>query len=358
MSCMRRALALGIFICLFAPSAASDPISGPSEGILVLRNGRVLSGRIEHVGDEYVVSLGEGSRLNISAAQVEFPCRDLEEAYRLKLTAMDRRNADQQLDLAEWCFRHGLFARAASQIRAARYLDPEIPRADRLERWLVRASRPTDHVPVAAPRERISHEDVEQAIRKIDPEAVATFSRTVQPLLLNRCAIGGCHGSNAQADFHLIRSPTGNSLSRILTQRNLLATLQWVDADNPHESPLLVLPRSPHGSAGKAIFTEQDQKQLDHLVAWVNAVVDPKPDDYPRSITKPNTILSQKGGRPPVLRQASAVTAPAAESAGDDDNTPASDSSTQSALPFAPRDPFDPEIFNRRFHADDPGAKR
>jgi hypothetical protein len=54
-----------------------------------------------------------------------------------------------------------------------------------------------------------------------DPPGLASFTRAIQPLLLNRCAAGACHGSPEAAHLQLTRGPTRGHADRPTTLRNL-----------------------------------------------------------------------------------------------------------------------------------------
>ncbi len=54
-----------------------------------------------------------------------------------------------------------------------------------------------------------------------DPAGLASFTRAIQPLLLNRCAAGACHGGPASAQLQLTRGPTRGRIDRPTTLVNL-----------------------------------------------------------------------------------------------------------------------------------------
>jgi hypothetical protein len=133
------------------------------------------------------------------------------------------------------------------------------------------------------------------------------------------------------------------TLPRRLTQRNLYATLQMIDAANPDASPLLTVPRGPHGGEEQGLFAGKNDAQWVQLRDWVRLATQPRENAEVTAEAAPEaTALSERSA----LRPASAE-APGGEihrsvfsQAPDAKGT---------ALPVA-RDPFDPEIFNRRHH--------
>ena len=69
---------------------AADAVPSTA-GVLVLRNGSVLTGQVVRTGDHYLIT-GEGVETRLRAGDVDFFCRDLTEAYarkRLVLQADD-----------------------------------------------------------------------------------------------------------------------------------------------------------------------------------------------------------------------------------------------------------------------------
>ncbi|NBP88439.1 MAG: hypothetical protein EBU59_08030 [Planctomycetia bacterium] len=55
----------------------------------------------------------------------------------------------------------------------------------------------------------------------IDPTSLSSFTRAIQPLLLNHCATGACHGGDTAAAPQLRRGPVGGLANRTTTLANL-----------------------------------------------------------------------------------------------------------------------------------------
>src|SRR5438128_1534498 len=68
-------------------------------------------------------------------------------------------------------------------------------------------------------------------------ESLALFTNRVQPVLMNVCA--SCHATNRGGAFKLTRCYDGQA-NRRATQENLTAVLDYVRADQPELSPLLI----------------------------------------------------------------------------------------------------------------------
>lgn len=57
------------------------------------------------------------------------------------------------------------------------------------------------------------------------PEVVADFTRRVQPLLLNRCATGGCHGDPGAGGLRFVHRDFTGRITREITLGNIEAIL-------------------------------------------------------------------------------------------------------------------------------------
>ena len=65
----------------------------------------------------------------------------------------------------------------------------------------------------------------------LPPELVGRFTRQVQPLLVNRCAAGACHGGPAGHEPRFERGPVSARPDRMHTLANIDTFLKTVGAD-------------------------------------------------------------------------------------------------------------------------------
>lgn len=332
------------------------PEADPKEGILVLRNGSLLRGEITQIGDRYDVAV-DGGRIQVRASAVEFHCQTLDEAYQRKRASGRPGDVREHLELAQWCQRHGLLNSAVRELGEAKALVPNHPLIPLVERRvqmsLCRPEKPEKIERPAEPAELPpSPDDLDRLVRGMPPGSVETFTQTVQPLLANACSAAGCHGPQTESEFRLLRIPSGRPPGRRLTQRNLHSTLEWIDRGDPAASKLLTAPLQPHGSAKAAIFTDQQMDRYRQLVDWVYVVAQ-KP--YPvRTVSHEAKRPLPRQPKPPWsdLPGGDAVSGNSA-----DRGLPGSDGSDPIPVPetptpsgqSAPADPFDADIFNRRF---------
>jgi hypothetical protein len=337
---------LGLQLLPGAPELPAQTPPAGCFGLLVLRSGDVLAGTVTRDGDGYLVTIGDGGEIRLPASAVDFPARDVHEAYRRLSARIDAASASQQLDLADWCIRQKLYREAADRLLAATVLDPRHPGIGRVETglWLAThpAKPPAQPVAIHRPTQDVS---VQRAMESLPPGAVESFTSTVQPLILNRCA--GCHRPGAKAPFQLLRPPRGSSPPRSFTEHNLSTVLTLIDRDQPRESPLLAAPSRPHGGID-AIFSTLDADQLEIVVDWIEslsqsstAVARGEPVRREAVLWQPGAMLRELAAGEKPLPQASPVEAQRV------------DSRPTEPPPAAPSsDPFDPEVFNRRYFPD------
>jgi hypothetical protein len=357
----RHRYALILLICLaLAPAAWGQTSLAPEAGLLLLRNGEVIEGEVTRAGDFYVVTQGEGSELRLPAADVEAFCASLDEAYEFKQRRLSGSGAKPHLDLADWCLRQKLHSRCAQQLVAAMRLEPNNPRLKQLETFLQLAVEAPQPVPQAEPSNAatVSPEELDKTLRALPKGSVEKFSANIQPILLNRCGANQCHGPNAKSEFRLLRPPAGQIASRRFTQRNLYATLKQLNQSNPESSPLVTLPQRRHGTSLTAVFDKLSQSQLTELVAWTKLTAGAPRSSAPQTIGPTQATLSQPAATavPAAANQGPPGPTPDAQPVGQGvqvmrpslDKVP--DQFPPGGQRFVPRDPYDPELFNRRFH--------
>lgn len=358
MSLYLRILALPLCLALILqPAFAAELGDRAWEDVLMLRNGQILRGGVTRVGDKFVVTLGQKSELRIPVRDVEMHCRDLCEVYQRKRLNFKQTGIAGHLELADWCLRHSLLSQAANELLAAIAVQPDHPRIPALERrlQLAVAKPPTTLRTERQKRASVSLDELERTMRELPEDVVQTFTAHVQPLLVNRCASNACHGSGSDTEFRLVRPSWGKTLTRRFTQRNLYASLGQIDEESPAKSPLLTAPSAPHGDVPSALFGERDQQQFELLVNWVEQVVHKDNPGPPTIDPGPSSLLQASYAEPVKLPRTDAASGAKDESRGLE-TSPNPNVRPNAGHPgeFVPRDPFDAEIFNRRFLRPDP----
>lgn len=246
---------VGVSSLLVALLIGADRIALPDRGrVLLLQNRSVLEGTVERAGDQYRIRQGK-SEMQVPVQLVLFVGNDLAGAYEFLKTRIDPKKAEDHLDLAQWCRRHGLKAESAAETDAALALNP----AKKVSGEEPRATSNGDHSPLV----------------------VRQFSSKVQPILMNLCA--GCHGTGSGGVFVLHRIGPSNSGSPQATQTNLDATVRQLNRENPPASPLLLKAVSKHGSSALPPIRERQAAAFKTLDDWVKSVceVGTKPKENP-----------------------------------------------------------------------------
>jgi hypothetical protein len=333
---------LGLLAAMAVRVDADQPDAAPQ--ILVLQNGQVLRGQVSLHGDSYLVTLPYGE-IRVPIENVEHVCGTLEEAFRLKQNTIRFGSARQHLQLADWCLDHGLHEHARQELALATTLEPRhhlaAVIADRLaattQKGIVVGEEATIQQPATDAKQ------LDALVRQLPPGTVESFTNTIQPLLVNSCSARACHGSMASNDFQLRRFPHGQKPRRRLTLRNLEAVMRWVDQDDPAASRLLYAATHPHGPAKRSPLLSEPAQQK--LLEWLGRLGTTRSSAQLAGqgvATETDTasfVLPHKSLHNP----ADAGVIPISTA-----NPPSGDAT--SANRYRPQDPFDPEIFNRRYH--------
>ena len=348
-----------------SPVRGQAPLTGPTPGILALRNGQVISGKVLRDGDRYVVTLGESAIVRIPVTSVEFHGDNLRQVYRLKKDLLVVDDIGGQLRLVQWCIRHGLLVEAERLLEQTAP-QPNLPRWSDLQRRLRLAKRPAVATSTrqATPPAAAPQPDPEQILKHISSHTLQEFTSFVQPLLLNRCSTTSCHGAHSKNVLKLIKPPRGRAIPTRYTQRNLYNTWQTLDTQKPVQSPLLNITTAPHGGTA-ALFTQREWNQYQRLVNWVRRATSKTSRPMLRGIKQPATVLAQPSptakttapDRATATQEATLKQAATVEATLKSPGLPVSQKE-QLPTTKAPKslpgitDPFDPDLFNRRFHAD------
>jgi hypothetical protein len=341
------------------PTAATR---AAAEGILVLRTGVVVSGKIVRSGDHYEVQSPTGT-MAVPETLVKLHAPNLGEAYaRLRASAEAQHGANGRISLAQWCLTNHLEREACQELRDALALEPDREDAKRLlrdaEETIKARGKPTKPAPAAIDHSRASRQaegtaDEAGSLGGLSRTEALQFARRIQPVLVNNCTAAGCHGRDSQTGFRLSKVTPGKDASRHAAERNLAEILEQIDVKKPGSSPLLTVPRGNHGRRGREIFAgPRGEEQLAELARWVTAVAAEEAQREKRRASGGGTknaseqVASRDTGGLPSGKPSAATRdpfAPAATSgAGPNARRP-----EQSPLPPGRSDPFDPANFNR-----------
>lgn len=358
------------------PDTSAEMAGITVDGVVVLRDGGVLAGRISRRADRYVVTLAHGE-ISLPASQVELVADSPRDAYEQQRRLVSHPTVETHLRLAEWCLRNNLGPQAARELVDARGLDPRHPKLALLERRLavLGAAHPGGEAAAAetAPPDTSPRDELDRLAKlagSLPDGTLEEFTRKVQPVLVNSCTTSGCHQPESKQSFQLNRAMLHGLSNRRSTLRNLEATLELVDRSAPQESALLTVPHRAHGGMDRPVFGPRQDQLYEHLAQWVAAVTESTTVDEPALAggqpTRGSVYDRASGKLQEPIRRVTYESGPedgetrrqgdketgrqgAAEATASRPVSPYLGISPTSVLvPWQPKDPFDPEIFNRQ----------
>ncbi|HZT79698.1 MAG TPA: hypothetical protein VFA26_05740 [Gemmataceae bacterium] len=337
---------------------AAEPAAPPAKGrVLVLDNERTLEGDIERVGQQYRIRRATGGETWVPGEKALRLCASRADAYAFLRTRANLNDPDERVRLARWCLQQQLREQALAEAQAAVRLRPEHPEARHLLACLQRAAaRPAPATPAGPPAP-----DAEPAHPPFDvsAEALSAFATRVQPILMNTCA--SCHATGKANGFKLTRVYENTLVNRRAVQHNLAEVLAQVRPDQPQASPLLAKALTAHdGVTAQAPLKGRQAAAYRILEDWVQAAVATSPALQGRAALAPPAAAPSAGAGPdaaPPKPDGPPPAAPAAPAGGTSFAEPAAGAAPAAKPPpppAAPESEFDPEIFNRQFHAQPP----
>ena len=352
-----------------------------SEACVLLKNDNVLFGQARQLGEFVIVKTGAGGEVRLARLDVACWAESIRDLYQFRVDQRGEPNLSIHLRDARWCIRHDLYDLAAKELLAVRRLDPENREADLMEnqlRRLVAPSKPaasgtvvtksygySDPIHSSSVVAPAVHQAAEQDHVDFDSLTVRRFASHIQPMLVNRCGV--CHQPMAPSrqdnlpsvEWKLNVPAAGSRASASMTRANLQAITPYIDALSPEKSPLLIKATTVHGDDA-VVLSQRNSKAIQVLEQWINMAALSLSRDQAQSgqatdHAKPVSLVdrTQKVSGVPESEERSdwqadsdanqdVVPSPAVE--------PRGTKATPHRLPQV-SNPFDPDLFNRRFHA-------
>lgn len=126
----------------------------------------------------------------------------------------------------------------------------------------------------AAPARQLPTPEPVATAATLPPEVVADFTRRVQPLVLNRCAAGACHGSPDSPLPRFIRPDVRGGIDRRSTQTNLQALLFAVGSDRSaaHLASLLAAGHPARPASPRLVAAPLTPQERVNLERWLGGV--------------------------------------------------------------------------------------
>jgi hypothetical protein len=353
-----RAVGVVCLLLLLAPTAATaaEPqVAEPQvlgqtaarddRPCVLMTNQNVLFGTAHQRGEYVIVRRDDDSEIQLNRQDVACWAKSLRGLYQFRLAHRRGSGLDVHLESARWCLRYQLFDLAIQELQAATRIDPgnqsiqllaqQVRRAQQATAEGVRAPDPSK--PMFEPNSvQVASYDASLSVEEeFDAATLQQFARRVQPLLMNRC--GSCHTQHSERAWQLDLTASGSRASARMTKANLAATMPYVNADRPLESELYL--RAIDGHAGKKVtLGPLATVPTRSLMEWLKRVR--QINEWP----KQGADLAASSEPAAAVVQTASHTAPKTEMTG---NKPTG----VQRLP-AVTNPFDPELFNRRYARD------
>lgn len=362
---MARSLFLLLIVAATSPLGVSDDLVVRKEKprkLLVLNNGQVVDGHLSPRTDGYDVVLPAG-RMYVSNNNIRFIATSMQDAYDKMSASLPQKTPSVHVQMARWCLRNQLQKQARRELLDALHLDPDYTTARTMLESLARRKKKIEQSeaqratkPASATVQSADVVD-RRSLGGLPAEAARTFAVSIQTLISNRCGNTRCHGGDRN-EFQFTHTGRGSTV--VIAEQNLAAVLKQIDVKEPAESPLLKYAESMHGGARSPLFNGRTgRSQLQLLKDWVKEIsieINPALASAARQKPSPANL-----GDSALQRSDDAVTMVSHRASSDvrlgDEfkMRPKRKSDTdkqfgQAARQATRKDPFDPMIFNHRYH--------
>lgn len=369
-----------VFGCIVA---AHSSIFGQDDGaaprVIVLVDGRVVTGNITESPGGYFVEQADGARVFQPYEVIRLTATSLREAYEKQRDALVRPSTADHIDLARWCYDNRLYDQANQQLISALRLEPE--RSD--ARDLVKQVADAQQRISAAGAERSTPADPEtRAATGLAPVTTGEFTRRIQPMMMNKCGNATCHGGASSNALRLINVGRARRQQKLETEQNLAAALRQIDREHPDLSPLLRKPQDTESQVHRGVFFgPTGDGQIKMLQEWIRQAAAELPEALIAENMEEPPVIEQTAGEasghssaPSHVRPAAVspliIEIPRAPRAPRSGTEPPRDQSSRLATgdsqddaAFLRRildeerpDPFDPDEFNRQLHGNPAGT--
>ena len=365
-----------VFLCLFAAQLTTSVVADElvlrkpkSKKLLVLNSGQVFGGQLVSRTDGYDVILPSG-RVYVSSDRVRFLATSMQDAYEKMSASVKYKTPALHVEMARWCLTNGLPTFARNELLDALHLDPDYSLAQSMLNSLTKQAKQSA-VKKSADQDLLTTMAVQSAgiaerrsLGGLPVQTARTFTARVQTLLSNKCGNAKCH-SGGRSDFQFVNTRRASSV--VVSEQNLASVLRQIDLKNPQNSALLLKAASMHGGARLPLFSGRaGGSQLRLLQDWVNevssefnpslATVHPSLATAQLSDSKnPAGSIDREHESLPVT-QASYELNPSTQPPVDGtkiqqrSKIETNEQFRQAANVAARSNPFDPMIFNRRYH--------
>ena len=363
------------FLCvLFAPTVCCSQVAQ----MVVLKNGHEISGRIQQESNRTIVFTESGSQLIFPNEKVDFVCETLAEAYWQKVARITATDADKHVELFHWCLKHSMDKQASNQLNLLIEMDVSAVKLEYLYDLLLKQRTATRQAGTAKAVANVANEEKDNAQKgnvqndniqlatfeaeisnslpkiqptmaelkntaaKFSPDSIRFYKRKIEPLLVRSCYTAGCHDAKA-GPLPLRRVSPNERVPKHMSQRNLHEVVKFVDFESPFKSSFFLAAVEQHGDQDKPVI-RRGTKQFENLRQWM-VMISSNPFGFHSSI--PEVDLAAPAAKPENRLPKKSLP---------NESTPAFDLppeiptlNSEPVRPAVRKDPFDPDVFNRKF---------
>jgi hypothetical protein len=215
----------------------------------------------------------------------------------------------------------------------------------------------------------MSMSEIEQEVEHLPKPFVGFYRKRIEKIFANGCSAAKCHEPVANV-MPLLRRSRAEAIPKSMSMRNLYQVSKQLDLNRPLESPLYLASTQPHAGNSKPLI-EKSSKQDVMLIRWLEllggdmtskqvadetektAVPAPNvPSLVPLAELEASLLNSESPKHPNPLSPLTETESPIGSPIGSPIRSAIGDIPElgNEAPTFKPRDPFDPEIFNRKHH--------
>jgi hypothetical protein len=359
---IRLSLLVVAFLVLEFATGSPAPAQAPDLPCVLLKNDNVMYGQAFQVGEFVLVHTREGGEVKLPRTSVACWAGSLQDLYQFRV---DQRNSSDLRDLlrdVDWCIKNDLYEFAANDLTTINQLQPDHPdaarlteRLRRLTRDMVKTASPTSPgVEAPASTTTTTPAAITQAgfaagpaVDSSDPVMLQGFVRQVQPMLINRC--GNCHSQGSGRKWSLSLPTPGTRPSSQSTRENLAATLPFIQSTSAETCELYLKATTAHGGVD-APLDVRTYKATEFFRLWLAHSLQVglqevgAQDSHVEQVSAPADLP-----QPPPLDLVPQQTQSEPNVHPQPTASPNQQADQPARLPQVDN-PFDPDIFNRRFH--------
>ena len=279
-----------VSITLGADGIATAQTGG---GAVLLKNDRMLVGRVESHGALVSITIANDSRVSIPIEQVRHVGKDPSEIYDFKFRSTTKWDIGDHFQMTRWCLLNDFLDQATFHYQEVTKIRADHPRVRQLGielqkklleqpefREFLGLSPVTNHDDDDSHRadpglvtDAVVMAGATAELTAMHPEIAAGFSSRIQPILLNRCSQAACHGMRSQNSLTLME-PYDRAFARISSQ-NLSSVLSHLSMDGNTISPLLKYATTAHGIQREPAISLTESQLLAELGTWIKRVQNP-----------------------------------------------------------------------------------